>query len=119
MSYSPVLTNSPPAVLRYLHEPLAVLTFPPTADPGRVDWYDYRARINAADASTMARTAVARAGPAGVIWLVSAPGYHGFAERCDELAAELSANTGGSRRVVAPRPVYEPMSLRRFAHEQR
>lgn len=104
-----------PAVLRYLEVPLQVLTFPPTDDPGFVDWYDYRSRIDAASAVAVARSALAKAGPQGAIWLVSASGYHGFGERCDELAATLSADGRGPHRVVSQRPVYEPMLLRRFS----
>lgn len=101
-----------PAVLRYLDTPAAVLTHPPTGDPGLVDWYDYLDRIGAADAE---RTAVAArvAARDGPVWLVSAPGYRGFEDACPRLAAALGRGHA-PETVVAPRPVWEPMSLHRY-----
>ena len=105
-----------PAVLRYLDAPVAVLTHPPTEDPGRVDWYDYRDRIDAADAERTADAAMAAAGD-GPVWLVSASGYRGFEDACPRLATALGRGRA-SETVVDARPVYEPMSLRRYGVEQ-
>ena len=101
-----------PAVLRYLDAPMTTLTHPPTADARFVDWYDYRKRIEGAAAEETAATAVSSAG-SGTVWLVMAPGYHGFGNRCEVLAATLSRSRA-SETVVAARPVYEPMTLLRY-----
>ena len=104
-----------PAVLRYLDTPVAVLTHPPTENPELVDWYDYRDRIDAADAERTADAARAAAGD-GPVWLVSASGYRGFEEACPRLASALGRGRA-SETLVAARPVYEPMSLRRYGVE--
>lgn len=105
-----------PAVLRYLSTPAAVLTHPQTENPEFVDWYDYLYRVGAADAERTADAARVAAGD-GPLWLVSASGYRGFEEACPRLAAELGRGRA-SETVVAARPVYEPMTLRRYGVEQ-
>ena len=99
-----------PAVLRYLDTPLAVLTHPPTPYPRFVDWYDYSERIAAASPGDTAAAAADRAGPAGAIWLVTAPGYRGFETDCDRLAAGLRRDRRAGR-VVGARATYEHMVL--------
>ncbi len=98
-----------PAVLRYLDLTSEVLTFPPTDDPARVDWYNYHDRIAGAEPAETAAAADEIAGSASV-WLVMAPGYHGFGQRCEALSTELG-RVRASQRVVTGRPVYEPMFL--------
>ena len=101
-----------PAVLRYLDLPVSALTFPPTSDPGRVDWYDYDDRISGAEPAQTAATASRLAGPSSSVWLVMAPGYLGFERRCEALSAELGRDRA-SQQLVLGRPVYEPMFLSR------
>ncbi len=136
-----------PAVLRYLDTPMRVQTFPPhiwrgtpSSGPHFVDWYDYRDRINAASVDSSAVSALSKSS-SGSVWLVMAPGYHGFADRCQQLASRLrrgdipevhAPQTGDDppsddppktasplaartpETVIKARPVYEPMGLIRY-----
>ena len=59
-----------------------------------------------------------RAGSDHRIWLVSAPGYQGFGNKCTTLAATLldSPGYGGHQWVASDSArYYEPMSLTEFA----
>ncbi len=104
-----------PAALRYLDAPLAVRTYPPTADPALVDWYDYRDRIAAADPAAYARAVTDREGP-GDIWMVMMTSYRGLEGRCEAVAAELGR--GRTRQtLIWPGHQYEPMLLHRFRAE--
>ena len=105
-----------PSVLRYLNTGVAVLTFPPTAEPSRVDWYDYRQRIESASPQAAAAQADAAAGAAGSVWMVTAAGYRGFETVCDSVASELRAQGRRGTTIVTPREaVYEHMRLTRFS----
>lgn len=111
-----------PAALRYLDAPLEVRTYPPTADPRLVDWYNYRDRIAAADPAAFARGVIgepasgdAASGDAasGDIWMVMMTSYRGLEGRCEAVEAELGR--GRTRRtLIWPGRQYEPMFLHRF-----
>ncbi len=101
-----------PAVLRYLNEPVTVLTLPSTANPELMDWYDYTERIEASDPADIAAAALEAAGSRR-IWLVGASGYRGFESNCGQIAVALAAERT-SRGVVPARQVTEHMTLRSY-----
>ncbi len=75
-----------------------------TLEPGT-----HEEAINGASQSSAGTRTDSQPGPVSV-WLVMAPGYHGFDLRCESLAAELGA-ARGQHLVVNGREVYEPMFL--------
>jgi len=91
-----------PSVHRLLGDDLGLteLTFPALSGPERVNWVDYRDRIDAADSDAFARRVLDRADGAR-IWYVVSPGYRSVEERCEEVGAALAAARPGSASRVA------------------
>jgi mannosyltransferase len=104
-----------PSVSRLLPEGFAgeQVTFPRATPPHVVDWVDY-ARINAAaDPEAFARMLLERAGPAASVWVVWAPGYRTFDDKCQGLLANLDlARRDNTRLVKLPRNFEKPALVR-------
>jgi hypothetical protein len=91
------------------------LTFPAGSPPGRIDWVDYTERIASSSVDAFVASVLSRAGPDGAVWLVSADGYRGFDEDCEEIRAGLGRARGAGTEVVAVDPsAYETHLLERF-----
>lgn len=108
-----------PAVYRLVpHDRYTALTYPRATGPAFVDWVDYQRVARSSDPAAFARRLEGLAGTSHDVWLVSAPGYRGFGDKCGVLAADLSGAPGyGAHQWVATRPLhyYEPMGLTQFA----
>ncbi len=89
---------------------LRQVTFPDLGRPERIDWFDYRDRIAAADPAAFVRRVLRRAG-SSTIWFVAAPGYNNVAGKCEAIAGELGAVRPGDVRVVPDLDVFEPQGL--------
>jgi len=93
-------------------------TYPRGTSPAYVDWVDYKQVAEASHPLVFARALERRAGIAHDVWLVSAPGYQGFGEKCQQLAGDLLSAPGwGAHQWVNTNPAeyYEPMGLTQFA----
>ncbi len=93
-------------------------TFPRGSSPAYVDWVHYKNVAEAAQPGPFAKQLEAMAGDDHDIWLVSAPGYQGFSDKCQILAADLlqAPGYGGHQWVNSnPQRYYEPMGLTQFA----
>jgi len=77
------------------------MTFPALSGPERVNWVDYRERIDAADTGAVAARVLERADGAR-IWYVVSPGYRSVEGRCEELGAALAADRPGAAPRVSP-----------------
>jgi hypothetical protein len=90
------------------------VTYPRFTGPKFVNWVDYGDHINATDPRQFATRVLDRAGDRDV-WLVYAPGYRGFDQKCEDLAAALGAQRAETP-VVANQffPFYETMGLTKF-----
>jgi len=93
---------------------LVEVTYPRFTGPKLVNWVDYRDHINATDVRAFAKRVLDRAGDA-TVWLVSAPGYRSFEERCEGLAGVLGETRPGVG-VVTPQffQFYETMGLTKY-----
>jgi mannosyltransferase len=91
-----------PSVHRLLGDDrgLDEMTFPALSGPKRVNWVDYRKRIDATDTNVVARRILERADGAR-IWYVVSPGYRSVENRCEELGLALGAVRGGVERIHA------------------
>jgi uncharacterized membrane protein len=105
-----------PAVHRILGDDrgLVEVTYPRFTGPKFVNWIDYRDHINATTTDDFAARVLDRAGDAAV-WIVYAPGYRSFEQKCEGLSGAL----GRARPVaeVVPNqffPFYETMGLYKF-----
>jgi uncharacterized membrane protein len=104
-----------PAVERELDQPVVARTFPDGSPPGRIDWTDYRDRIEASSPHRFAEQLVALAGPGGAVFLVSQDRYRGFEDACGEVQAEIEAVRGpGTTVISADDASYERADLRRY-----
>lgn len=105
-----------PAVDRELRSAVERVPFPdPAATPERVDWYDYTERNEAADPGRFVADVLARAGDRSV-YLVLAPGYRTFDEKCESLQAAFTAARpqGVAQLVAADGEFFEHAGLLRF-----
>jgi len=102
-----------PSVSRLLPPGLDQLTFPRSTSPEVVDWVDY-AKVNAAgDPAAFARALLERAGPAGTVWVVWAPGYRTFKDKCQGVLGNLDlARRNNSRPVKLPKDFEHPGLIR-------
>jgi mannosyltransferase len=94
------------------------ITFPRGTPPAYIDWVDYKNVAEASHPAPFAEQLEAMAGHDHDIWLVSAPQYQGFNDKCQILAADLLAapGYGGHQWVNSnPQQYYEPMGLTQFA----
>ena len=94
-----------------------MITYPRGIGPAFVDWVTYVDVAEASDPLAFARHLEGLAGSDKEIWLVSAPGYTGFGNKCGQLAGALEQAPGyGAHNWVytAPDTYYEPMGLTEF-----
>jgi 4-amino-4-deoxy-L-arabinose transferase-like glycosyltransferase len=98
-----------PAASRYIRVAVDQLTWPAASGPDRIDWVDYRKRIDEASPAAFAAAMVARAGPRDV-WLVWGDGYSGLGQSCPRLQQDLA--------LLRPAPVtyFEP-AFSDYEHE--
>jgi hypothetical protein len=82
-----------PDVIRRLHRRPRLRSFPEQEWPGRLDWTDYRQRIEAQDPAGLARQVAAGRG-AGAVWLIPRYGFRPFGERCQQLGTALTSTLG-------------------------
>ncbi|HEX2047127.1 MAG TPA: glycosyltransferase family 39 protein, partial [Acidimicrobiales bacterium] len=104
-----------PSVSRLLPEeiPGEHLTFPRATAPHIVDWVDYAEVNEAADPEAFAQMLLDRAGPAGTVWVVWAPGYRTFEDKCQGMLANLDlARRTNDRPVKLPRNFEHPGLIR-------
>jgi hypothetical protein len=96
-----------PAVSRLLDDVpgLEQMTYPDGARPERVNWTDYRERIDSGDPAQFAANAVARAGPHRV-WYVNSLVNH-VERACGGVGRALDAARPGDVRVVADPYLFE------------
>lgn len=100
-----------PSVSRLLPDDLgaAHLTFPRATSPHLVDWVDYATVNKAADPEPFAQMLLDRAGPAHTVWVVWAPGYRTFKDKCQGLLASLDlARRQNTRPVKLPKNFEKP-----------
>jgi len=92
-----------PSVHRLLGDDLGLteVTFPALSGPERVNWVDYRDRIDATDSDAFARRVLDRADGAR-IWYVVSPGYRSVEGRCEEVGTALAAARPGFAPRVFP-----------------
>ena len=86
-----------PAVSRELGDRFDEIAFPRANPPEIVDWVDYAVTVEDASTSTFVKLLLSRAGPRGVIWYVSAPGYRNFANDCQVIGNDLAARRPRAR----------------------
>lgn len=91
-----------PAVHRLAPNVGRQVTYPNLGSPDIVNWVDYVQRIKASRPLTVARRALALAGP-HPIYLVYADDYMLFTDRCTRLLTHLAAARGAPRMVVQER----------------
>jgi len=89
---------------------LRQVTFPDLARPERINWIDYRARIDAADPDAFVQRVLRRAGDA-TIYYVAAPGYNNVAGKCEAIAGALAQSRPGDVRVLPNVDIFEPQGL--------
>ena len=106
-----------PSVSRLLPDDVAGehLTFPRATPPHVVDWVDYEKTNDAADPESFARMLLDRAGPTGTVWVVWAPGYRTFEDKCQGILGNLDlARRNNTRPVKLPSKNFERPGLIRF-----
>ena len=86
-----------PDVIRRLRHRPRLLSFPEQEWPGRLDWTDYRQRIETQDPAELARQVAAGPG-GGAVWLVPRYGFRPFGERCEQLGTALTEMLGPPER---------------------
>ena len=104
-----------PSVSRLLPDDMgaAHLTFPRATPPQVVDWVDYAAVNEAADPELFAQMLLERAGPDHTVWVVWAPGYRTFEDKCQGLLANLDlARRENTRPVKLPKNFEKPGLIR-------
>ena len=80
---------------------LTEVTFPALSGPERVNWVDYRDRIDATDSEAFVRRVLQKADGAR-IWYVVSPGYRSVEGRCEEIADGLAVARPGAAGRIAP-----------------
>ena len=104
-----------PSVSRLLPDDLGAdhLTFPRATAPQLVDWVDYATVNEAADPEPFAQMLLDRAGPAHTVWVVWAPGYRTFEDKCQGLLANLDlARRQNTRPVKLPKNFEKPALIK-------
>jgi len=94
-----------PAVRRALDaeglDAVPLLAYPALNDGRFVDWYDYKARNDAADPAAVAAEVADRVAPAGKLWVAWNGSYETFEGDCEAFLNGLAADRGPFRAVVA------------------
>jgi mannosyltransferase len=105
-----------PSVSRLLPAdfPGTQLTFPRATAPQLVDWVDYAQVNSAAEAEPFARMLLDRAGPTHSVWVVWAPGYRTFKDKCQGILGNLDLARRDNTRVVKLPKNFEKPALIRF-----
>lgn len=104
-----------PSVSRLLPTsfPADQLTFPRRTGPQLVDWVDYAKVNKASDPTAFAQLLLDRAGPTGTVWVVWAPGYRTFKDKCQGILGTLDlARRDNSRPVKLPKNFEHPGLIR-------
>lgn len=104
-----------PSVSRLLPEDFAgtQLTFPRATPPPIVDWVDYAEVNEAADPAAFAQLLLDRAGSTGTVWMVWAPGYRTFEDKCQGILGNLDlARRNNTRPVKLPKNFEKPGLIR-------
>lgn len=103
-----------PSASRYIKMAVDQVTWPAGTSPQRVDWVDYRKRIDAASPAAFASDLVGRAG-SHAIWLVWSDGYSGLGRSCPFLQQDLALLRPGPIAYAAPNFAdYEHEALVRY-----
>jgi hypothetical protein len=102
-----------PAVHRLAPSGLVEVVFPNFAGPERIDWVDYKKRVQSADIGAFAEAALHRAG-SHTLWYVSAPGYITHGSRCDLLSDALAAARPRITRTTSAGNIFEKPALEEF-----
>ncbi len=99
------------------------ITFPRGTGPEFVNWVDYATASNRGHPAAFAASLERMSAPAHQIWLVWAPGYQTFGTKCEEIEANLLADSSlGAHEMFPYNQVadswitYESMELVRFVH---
>lgn len=101
-----------PATSRLLSDDLHHVTYPDLAPPQRVDWVDYKARLDRTSPEAFARTVLDQAGDRE-IFLVYSADYETHRQRCPALYNALAAER--TPEVLSqPSDAYEPSSVVAF-----
>ncbi|HEV2760599.1 MAG TPA: glycosyltransferase family 39 protein [Acidimicrobiales bacterium] len=91
------------------------LTFPRATPPQLVDWVDYAKVNKAADPAPFAQMLLDRAGSTGTVWVVWAPGYKTFKDKCQGVLGNLDlVRRNNTRPVKLPSKNFEKPALIRF-----
>jgi len=104
-----------PSVSRLLPADLGAtqLTFPRATGPQLVDWVDYAKVNEAGDPEQFAQMLLSRAGPTHTVWVVWAPGYRTFEDKCQGLLGNLDlARRDNTRPVKLPKNFEKPALIR-------
>jgi len=111
-----------PAVSRVLDGRYQEITFPRQAQPEIVDWVNYLNVVRNTKPGPFVTKVEAMAGSAGSVFYVWAPGYTGFAYKCQQIADALALWPHHHQTVVVkasgsdtPFEIYEGETLDRFA----
>ncbi len=99
------------------------ITFPRGTGPQFVNWVDYATASNRGHPAAFATMLERLSSPGHQIWLVWAPGYQTFGTKCEQIEADLLADTSlGAHEMFPYNQVadswitYESMELVRFVH---
>ena len=102
-----------PSVSRLLPDGLDQVTFPRRTSPEVVDWVDYEEVTEAAEPTPFAEMLLERAGPEHSIWVVWAPGYRTYKDKCQGILGTLDiARRNNTRVVKLPRNFEKPALIR-------
>lgn len=103
-----------PSVSRLLPQGIDQLTFPRATSPHVVDWVDYAEINETGDPPSFAAMLDDRAGSDRRVWLVWAPGYRTYDDKCEGLIGELNELRPDNTRVVKLPRSFEKPALVRF-----
>ncbi|MDA8183846.1 MAG: glycosyltransferase family 39 protein [Acidimicrobiales bacterium] len=91
------------------------ITFPRGTGPAFVDWVNYAAASKAGNPAAFAARLESMSAGVHQIWLVWAPGYLTFGNKCQQIEIDLLADRSlGAHEMFPPGKFYEPMELVRF-----
>ncbi|HEX6501035.1 MAG TPA: glycosyltransferase family 39 protein [Micromonosporaceae bacterium] len=92
-----------PDTVRLTHTRAHLITYPAQADPGRLDWTDYKQRIEAVSPHDVANAAAGAVPRGGHVFVVYGSGYAPFGSRCEQMFTTLSADLGNPKPVLLGR----------------
>jgi len=103
-----------PSVSRLLPATLDQLTFPRGTSPAIVDWVDYATVNKAGQPAPFAQLLLDRAGPTHTVWVVWAPGYRTYKDKCQGVLGALDLVRRDNTRPVKLPKNFEHPGLVRF-----